>query len=67
MFSSDYFCDFGLLSFFPLPYTACLGVFVLSDFNQPIIPSAFNEPYFLHFSLFKFIHIIYRYYNWFKK
>ena len=24
-------CIFGLLNFFPLPYTACLGVFVLID------------------------------------
>ena len=29
LFSSDYFCVFDLLSFFPLPYTAFLGVFVL--------------------------------------
>ena len=29
MFSSDCFCGFGLLSFFPLPYTIYLGVFVL--------------------------------------
>ena len=29
MLSSDYFCVFGLLSFFPLQYTVCLGVFVL--------------------------------------
>ena len=29
MFSSDCFCVFSLLSFFSLPYTICLGVFVL--------------------------------------
>ena len=29
MFSSDYFYVFDLFSFFPLPYTVCLGVFVL--------------------------------------
>ena len=36
IFSSDCFCGFGLLGFFPLPYTACLGVFVL---KRPIILS----------------------------
>ena len=29
LFSSDYFCVVGFLSFFPLPNTVCLGVFVL--------------------------------------
>ena len=30
MFSSDCFCVFGLLSFFLLPYTVCLGVYLLN-------------------------------------
>ena len=29
MFSPDCFCISGLLSFFPLPYTAFLGAFML--------------------------------------
>ena len=29
LYSSDCFCVFGLLSFFPLPYTICLDVLVL--------------------------------------
>ena len=28
-FSPDFFCIFGLVTFFLLPYTVCLGVFVL--------------------------------------
>ena len=48
----------GLLSFGPLP---CL-VFLLQLMNQTC-PIIFDWSYFLHFLLFKLIHILFRHYN----
>ena len=75
-------CAFVFLSFFPLPYTICLDVLVLKrilsilSLKSPtflvigsgirLINQSYQVFYFLHFFLFKLIHIIYRYNNWFK-
>ena len=61
MLFSDHFCVFGWLSFFPLPYIICLGVFFLKIQNYLQyfyrLRNMINQPVILLFPLNSFVFI----------